>query len=120
MEEEKTHGSEKCGSRANNGLHGGGKCGLYVFVVHVMEANVVYVNHKKHMVDPFVVHVFFGVHMNHVCLHHMKTCTSHEPRKCGLCGRCGSCVFEGYLIKHVKTIPHGGRENAWVRKMWFM
>ena len=43
-----------------------------VFVVHV--------NHKKHMVNLFVVHVVFWVHMNHVCLHHMKACTSHEPR----------------------------------------
>ena len=55
----------------------------------------------------------FLVHMNHVCLHHLKACTSHEPRKWGLCGRCGSCVFEGKLLKHVLTIPHGGRDNAW-------
>ncbi len=57
MVEEKTHGVVKSGSRENHGLHGGGICGLYVFVVHVMEANMVYVNHQRHMEDPFVVHV---------------------------------------------------------------
>ncbi len=31
----------------------------------MVEANVVYVNHKNHMVDPFVVHVFFVDCMNH-------------------------------------------------------
>ena len=52
MVEEKTHEHGKSGSCRNLGLHGGGKCGSYIFLVHVVEANVVYVNHKKHMVDP--------------------------------------------------------------------
>ncbi len=26
---------------------------------------------QKNMVDPFVVHVFFVVDVNHVCLHHV-------------------------------------------------
>ena len=32
---------------------------------------VVYVNHKKHMVDPFVVLVFLVVYMNHKWVHHV-------------------------------------------------
>ena len=37
----------------------------------MLEANVVCVNHKKYMVEPFVVHVIFVVYMNHVCLDHV-------------------------------------------------
>ena len=72
MVEEKTHGVVKSGLRENHGLHGGGTCGLYEFVVHVMEANMVYVNHKRHMVDPFVVHVNHKKHINHNMLLHMS------------------------------------------------
>jgi hypothetical protein len=35
----------------------------------MVEENVVHVNHKKHMMDPFVVHVFFVVHVNHKRVH---------------------------------------------------
>jgi hypothetical protein len=37
-------------------------------------ANVVHVNHKKHMMDLFVVHVFFVVHMSHKRVHHVILC----------------------------------------------
>ncbi len=37
----------------------------------MVDGNVVYVNHKNHMVDPFVVHVFFVVCINHKRVHHM-------------------------------------------------
>ena len=47
MEEEKTHGGTKSGSCRNRGLHGRGNCGLCVFVVYVVEANVVYVKPPK-------------------------------------------------------------------------
>ena len=72
MVEEKTHEHGKSGSCRNLGLHGGGRCGLYVFVVHVVEANVVHVNHKKHMVDQFVVHVNQKKHINHKRVHHVN------------------------------------------------
>ncbi len=47
MVKEKTHGGMICGSCGNLGLHGGGNCGLWVFVVYVVEANVVYVKQQK-------------------------------------------------------------------------
>ena len=75
MVEEKTHEHGKSGSCGNLGLHDPGFCGLYVFVVHVAEANVVHVNHKKHMVDPI--------------------CGSCEPQKTHKPQNCGSCVFGG-------------------------
>ena len=68
-------------------------------MVHVFF--VVHVNHNMGPPCEIVVHVFFMVHMNHKNVVHMMTCTLHEPRKCGLCGRCGSCVFKNYCEKHV-------------------
>ena len=56
-----------CGSRDPHKTHGGGKRGLCVFCglhepqKHMLEANVVCVIHKLHMVGPFVVYVFFVV-----------------------------------------------------------
>ena len=47
MEEEKTYGGTKSGSCKNRGLHGRGKCGLCVFVVCVVEGNVVCVKPQK-------------------------------------------------------------------------
>ena len=63
----------------------------------MLEANVVCVNHKKYMVEPFVVHVIFVVYMNHVCLDHVVFC--------------GSCVFCGL---------HEPQKNTWGRQTWFM
>ena len=101
---EKTHGSEKCGSRANHGLHGGGKCGLYVFVVHVMEANVVYVNHERHMVDPFVVHANHKKHMNHKMFHHVNR-KIHINHK---------------WVHHAFFLVHVNHKNTWWTHLWFM
>ena len=47
MNHKKTPGGMICGSCGILGLHGGGNCGLCVFVVYVVEANVVYVKPPK-------------------------------------------------------------------------
>ena len=104
MVEEKPHGSEKCGSREKNGLHRGGRCGLYVFVVHVMEANVVYANHKRHMVDPWVVHVNQIIHMNHNMVHHVNQ-KKHINHK---------------WVHHVFFVVHVNHKNTWWTILWFM
>ncbi len=56
----------------------------------MMEANVVYANHKKHMVDPFVVHVFFVACINHKRAHHV------------------------FFVVHIN------HKNTWWRETWFM
>ena len=68
--------------------------------------NVVHVNHKKHMKDPFVVHVFFMVYVNHN-KHMMEGNvvyvvfkSSHKPPK---------TMYAGLPCPHVCVVQHTGR-----------
>ena len=77
-------------------------CDLHEPQNHTVEANVVYVNHQKYMVDPFVVHVFFVVHMNHK-KHMMEAYVAYVNRNHHMVDPYVVYVF--FVVSHKPHLP---------------
>ncbi len=136
MVEEKTHEHGKSGSCKNLGLHGGGRCGLYVFVVHVVETNVVHVKrpqthggpicgscepkktHKPQKGPPCEPKKSHEPQMGPPCV----CCGSHEPQFHMVDPFCGLCEPQIHMVEpFVVYVNHKNHMNhKWVHHVFLV